>query len=91
MDDSFVGGSWTESFSYGSVVDVTTKAITLTKGDDKDWKASFSFDRPAWDRLLLDGQVDGHKVQMRLTLADRNAFVLVKRPFHWINEFAFNF
>jgi hypothetical protein len=80
-DDSFSG--------YGSAINDQNKTLTLTKPADKNWKASFTYTRLAPDQLVLDGAMDGHQVQMKLKLLDRDKFVLVNRGFHWINEYPF--
>ncbi len=82
MDDSFA--------RYGAKIDVNSHALVLTKSDDKDWKANFAFQRPTPDQLILDGQMDGHKVRMQLRLFDREKFLLVSRGFHWVQETPFN-
>jgi hypothetical protein len=77
-----------DSFSrYGSSIDDQAKTLTLTKPTDKNWKATFAFVRPAPDQLALDGTMDGHKIQLKLKLQDRDKFTLVNRGFHWINEY----
>ena len=48
MDDSMV--------RYGASIDADRQTLKLTKDDDKNWIAIFSFQRPAPDRLLLDGE-----------------------------------
>jgi uncharacterized membrane protein YphA (DoxX/SURF4 family) len=79
-----------DSFSrYGSSINDQAKTLTLTKPADKKWQATFSYARPAPDQLILDGAMDGHKIQMQLKLLDRDKFVLVNRGFHWINEYPF--
>lgn len=80
-DDTFTG--------FGSSISDTAKTLTLTKPTDKNWKATFSFVRPAPDQLALDGTMDGHKIQLQLKLQDRDKFTLVNRGFHWINEYPF--
>lgn len=82
MDDSFA--------RYGASIDANGKTVTLTKDDDKNWKASFTFQRPAPDQLIFDGNMDNRKVRMRLQLLDRKKFLLVSRGFHWIQEYPFN-
>jgi hypothetical protein len=79
LDDSFA--------PYGSSVNLPDKTLTLTKKDNKNWTASFTFQRPAGDQLILDGRMDNHQVHMELQLTDRNSFLLVSRGFHWIQEF----
>jgi hypothetical protein len=75
---------------YGAAIRGNDKTLALTKDDDKNWKASFTFQRPTPDQLILDGDMDSHKVHMQLKLLDRNTFPLVSRGFHWIQEFPFN-
>jgi uncharacterized membrane protein YphA (DoxX/SURF4 family) len=81
MDDTFT--------YYRSTLSDKDKTIYLTKNNDKNWKARFSFARPAPDQLTLDGAMDGHKIQMQLKLLDREKLTLVNRGFHWINEYPF--
>jgi hypothetical protein len=80
-DDTFTG--------FGSSISDTDKTLTLTKPADKNWKATFTFVRPAPDQLVLDGAMDGHKIRLQLKLQDRDKFTLVNRGFHWINEYPF--
>ena len=82
MDDTFA--------NHGAAIDTAAKTIALTKGSDRSWKAQFTFDRPDSDTLVLDGDMDGHRVRMRARLFDREKFLLVSRGFNWIQEFPFN-
>jgi hypothetical protein len=82
MDDSYA--------RYSASIDVNDKTLALTKGDDKNWKADFHFQRGAQDQLTLDGNMDGHTMHMQLQLVDRNKFLLVSRGFHWIQEYPYN-
>jgi hypothetical protein len=75
---------------FGASIDTKDNTLKLTKNDDKDWKASFVYTRPAPDRLVLDGEIDGHKEKMELQLVDRSKLPLVSRGFHWIQEYPFN-
>ncbi|HKV94750.1 MAG TPA: DoxX family protein [Candidatus Angelobacter sp.] len=81
LDDSFV--------PYGTSVNLPERTLALTKRGDKNWRASFTFQRPAGDQLILDGLMDNHQVHMELQLIDRNSFVLVSRGFHWTQEAPF--
>jgi hypothetical protein len=81
MDESFAG--------FGSSISDRDRTLTLTKGDDKKWKAVFTFHRPAPDALVLDGTMDGHKIHMQLKMLDRSKLTLVSRGFHWINEYPY--
>ena len=82
MDDTFV--------NYGAAIDTKNGGIVLTKAADKDWRAIFKFQRAAPDHLMLDGEMDGHRLHMQLQLVDRNKLLLVSRGFHWIQERPFN-
>jgi hypothetical protein len=80
LDDSFA--------PYGASINLPDRTLALTKSDDKNWTASFTFQRPAGDQLILDGRMDNHQVHMELQLTDRNSFLLVSRGFHWTQEAA---
>jgi hypothetical protein len=80
-DDTFTG--------FSSTIGEKDNTLTLTKAADKNWKANLTYSRPAPDQLLLNGSMDGHQVQMKLKLLDRDKFTLVNRGFHWINEYPF--
>jgi len=82
IDDSFA--------RYNSDINLSTKTLTLTSATDKNWKATFSLQRPTQDELNLDGDMDGHKTHLQLKLVDHNSFILVSRGFHWISEVPFN-
>jgi hypothetical protein len=78
-----------DSFAYyRTSIDVRDKTLTLTDPDSeasrKDWNAHFTFERPAADQLILDGEMDRHKLHMQLHLFDRNKFELVSSGFHWV-------
>ncbi|HTS10700.1 MAG TPA: hypothetical protein VMH00_01155 [Candidatus Limnocylindrales bacterium] len=81
MDETFAG--------YGAAIDEKAKSLELTSPKDKKWKATFTFERPAADELVLNGAMDGHQIHAQLKLFDRNQFTLVNRGFHWINEYPF--
>ncbi|HLJ41532.1 MAG TPA: hypothetical protein VKT50_08580 [Candidatus Acidoferrales bacterium] len=82
MDESFA--------SYAISINAHDKTITLTKGSDKKWKANFTYQRPTQNQLILDGQMDSHKIHMQLQLFDTKKFLLVSRGFHWIQEYPYN-
>ena len=75
---------------YGAKVDENKNTLSLTKNDDKNWKASFTYARSAVDQLALDGSMAGHKVQMRLKREDETKFLINSRGFHWVQDYPFN-
>jgi hypothetical protein len=85
MDDTFV--------TFRAAVDAGQRTITinmLNRANDKDGAGRFSFERPAADRLTLDGTMGGNQVRLQLRLYDEKKFVLLSRGFHWIQEYPFN-
>ena len=82
MDDSLA--------YYADSINLNDKTLALTRRSDKNAGGNLTFQRPAQDQLILDGSMDGHQVHMELQLVDPNKFLLVKRGFHWIQEFSLN-
>jgi uncharacterized membrane protein YphA (DoxX/SURF4 family) len=74
---------------YSSSIDEKAGTLTLKKRHSQDVAAQFSFSRPAHDQLLLDGFLDGHKIQAQLKLLDLDQLMLIKRGFHWVTEYPF--
>ncbi|HXW89505.1 MAG TPA: hypothetical protein VEK33_03080 [Terriglobales bacterium] len=73
---------------YHASINVRDKTLTLTNPDPdpsrKEWKARFTFERPALNQLILDGEMDKHKLHLQLHLLDRKKFGLVSSGFHWV-------
>ena len=76
VDDSFA--------RYGVSIDVYNNTIALTKGGSKKWKASFTFQRPTQDQLILDGEMDGRKIHAQLQRVDFDTFRLLNSSFRWV-------
>jgi hypothetical protein len=71
-------------------IDPDQRTIQLSKTDDASWKAALSFQLPSKDRLVLTGEMQGHRVALELRMVDRETFLLVNRGFHWVQEYPFN-
>jgi hypothetical protein len=69
---------------YGAAIDPGRNLLALTKGDSRNWTATFSFDRAPQDRLLIDGEMDGYRIAARLQRVDFDAFPLLNSTFRWI-------
>jgi hypothetical protein len=82
MDDSFV--------YKGVEVDSDRRTIAMTNRVDGSRITTFTFTEPGTDRLVLDGELNGHKVHMLLERVDTNSFTLINRGFHWVQEQAYN-
>ena len=75
-DDSFA--------HYEASIDTSSRAIALTKRNGGPWRASFTFDRPSADRLVLEGTMDGYKLRLRLRRVDLDTFRLLNSRFRWV-------
>jgi len=75
-DDSFV--------RYAVSIDAQKKTLDLSKGHSRNWHSNFTFERPDMDRLLLNGQMDGHKINMKLQLVEFDTFRLLNSRFRWV-------
>jgi hypothetical protein len=76
VDDSFA--------RYGASIDIYDNTIALTKGGSRKWKGNFMFKRPAQDRLILDGEMDGQKIHAQLELVEFDTFRLLNSRFRWV-------
>jgi hypothetical protein len=82
MDDTFV--------RWQAKIAPDEKSLSLTMSGDTGSTARLSYQRPSEERLILDGEIAGHKIHAVLSLFDRNRFLLVNRGFHWVQEYPFN-
>ena len=74
-----------DSFAHYDVsVDANNKTVALTKRNSKNWKANFTFERPATDQLILDGEMDSYMIHMQLQLVDLDSLRLFNHGFRWI-------
>jgi len=72
---------------YNLHLETTAKAFTLAKINDPDWKATFTYEDPEPNRIILDGQFDGHQVNASLTRVDLSQFLLLNRGLHMISQY----
>jgi hypothetical protein len=79
VDDSLI--------RYSASINLDEKTIALTKNADKSWKANFAFQHAREDQLILDGEMDNHKIHVRLGLVDNSKLRLLNHGFHWIQEY----
>jgi hypothetical protein len=75
LDDTFA--------RYGASIDIYANTIELTKPRSR-WKANFVYERPSPGHLILDGEMDGHKIHLQLELVDFDTFRLLNSRFRWI-------
>ena len=69
---------------YGVTMHPERRALELSKGRSRTWRAVFTFDRVGTDRLSLTGEMDGHHIQVRLRLVELDTFRLRGSRFRWV-------
>jgi hypothetical protein len=76
---------WDDSYAgYGVSIDEGRQMLALTKGRSKTWSATFAYERPAPDRLILEGEMDGYRIRAELQLLERDTFRLLNSGFRWV-------
>jgi uncharacterized membrane protein YphA (DoxX/SURF4 family) len=76
---------WDDSYAgYGVSVDEGRQTLALTKGRSKTWSSTLAYDRPAPDRLILEGEMDGYRIRAELQLVGRDTFRLLNSGFRWV-------
>jgi uncharacterized membrane protein YphA (DoxX/SURF4 family) len=75
-DDSFL--------TYGVTIHEPSRTMALTKGSSRTWSSAFTYNRPADDRLVLEGHIDGHRIRADLQLVPLDIFRLLNSRFRWI-------
>jgi hypothetical protein len=75
---------------YGTTIDTVAKTLTLAMFDSTKTTFALTYERPAKNRLIVDGTMDGHAVHMELAYRDPDSFLQRSRGFHWISEVPFN-
>lgn len=75
---------------YRLALDPNARSITFSSGGDKNWHASFTFTRTAFDRLTLDGTIAGQKALLHLQRVDEKKFPLERGGFHWVQDYPVN-
>ena len=69
---------------YGASIDTGRGALALTKRNSRTWGARFTFERPSQDRLIVEGEMDGHRIEARLARVDFDAYPLLNSTFRWV-------
>lgn len=77
IDDSIV--------YYNAAVNEQQSILWLTESWDATWKANLTYQRPDPGHLVLDGEMDGHKLHVHLVAA--TGFRFRGKDFHWIQEY----
>jgi hypothetical protein len=85
LPNSMVFQRTDDSFAHYDVsIDGTRNTVALRKPNSKTWKAEFAFRRPSSDRLLLNGEMDGYRIEARLRLVELDTLPLLNSDFRWV-------
>jgi hypothetical protein len=68
---------------YGVNIDRERQTLRLTKGRSRNWHSNFTFERPAEDRLRMEGEMDGHRIRMTLQRVEFDTLRLLNSHFRW--------
>ena len=60
--------------------------FTLTTSADPGWRASFTYEDPGPDSMVLDGTLNRHHLKISLRRTDMDQFLLLNRGFNMINQ-----
>jgi hypothetical protein len=75
-DDSFA--------HYSGAIDTSARTFEMHKSGSRRWSAVFNYERPASDRLRLDGTMDGHRLELQLRQVDPDTLRLLNSRFRWV-------
>jgi hypothetical protein len=76
LDDSFA--------HYEASIDVDHHQIELHKIQSRIWRSTFTFDRRGDDELVIDGEMDGHRIHAELQRLGLDVFRLTNGGFRWV-------
>jgi len=62
------------------------RAFALTSPADPNWKSTFTYEDPDPNRVVLDGNFNGHHLNVSLSRTDMAQFLLLNRGFHMISQ-----
>jgi hypothetical protein len=75
-DDSFA--------RYDVSIDGAGSTVSLRKPNSRIWKADFRYRRPSPDRLVLNGEMDGRRIEARFRLVEFDTLPLLNSDFRWL-------
>jgi uncharacterized membrane protein YphA (DoxX/SURF4 family) len=73
-----------DSIAHYGVEEQTADRMVLRKGSSRRWSSTFTAQRPAPDRLVLEGEMDGYDIRIEARLRDLDTFELLNSRFRWI-------
>ena len=68
---------------YGVTIDTAARTLELRKGTSRSWRSSLQFAQEG-DRLVLQGEMDGHRIRAQLQRVAFDTFRLLNSTFRWV-------
>jgi uncharacterized membrane protein YphA (DoxX/SURF4 family) len=75
---------------FASETDVDARTISLERRGDQPVTLTLHYEQPEPDALVLRGDIPEGPAEITLRRRDPRDFELVKRGFHWVNEYPYN-
>ncbi len=75
---------------FGASIDTVAHTLALTTFGRTKATYPMTYERPAADRLIIDGTLLKHTLHLELTRRDPESFLVENRGFHFVSEFPFN-
>jgi hypothetical protein len=85
-DIFYVQGMDSRMGDFGMRIDPARRTFTLTTSANPYWSATFRWEDPEPDHIVLDGNFNGQHLAARLSRMDTTKFLLLHRGFHMINQ-----
>jgi hypothetical protein len=74
-----------DSFAHFPVtINERYRTVSVRKGNSRNWEAAFLYERPADDRMVLEGTMDGLKLRATLKRVELDSFRLRSSFFRWV-------
>jgi len=69
---------------YNASIDPYNHTLRVMKPRSRTWKADFTFQRAKPDEIVLNGEMDEHKIHAELRLVDPDGLRLLNSTFRWV-------
>jgi hypothetical protein len=75
--------------SFRARIDTRGQKLVLTEDGKQEWEGEFTCQRLSPNQLIVDGEMDDHRLHIQLQLVNPDDFPLVRRGFQWLQEYPF--
>ncbi len=76
--------------NFNFIVSPVTKTVKVSEFSDQDDKSILDYSNPDSTHLILTGKIKEDSVYIEMKKVDIKNMRLIKRGFHWINEYPYN-